>query len=267
MVVEAPQYNEKISRELNKVLTHSLFKGARRSCSFLRYVCEKTLAGESNQIKEFSIAVDAFGLEMTFDQQIDPRIRVEAKRLRDRLRQYYDGPGCKDPVMIHMEKGSYIPCFLLLDEEQNQEAQIQENEKTEKKSGEIGQSVLMDQRFLIQLDLQSPAEEDTEGINLFSDILTHQLFNLGQKDSETISLTKLIELQNTAFPLILTIRHHKVSDKIHIILRLKLKQSGTLIRIEELSLSISDLQNEQLVKTTVLREAEGLLKFCRSVQL
>ena len=265
MVVEAPQHREKISRELNKVLTHSLFKGARRSCSFLRYVCEKTLAGESNQIKEFSIAVDAFGLEMTFDQQIDPRIRVEAKRLRDRLRQYYDGPGCKDPVMIRMEKGSYIPCFLLLDEEQNQDAQIQENEETE--SDEIGQSVLLDQRFLIHLDLHRPAAEDREEINLFTDILTHQLFNLGQKDSETNSLTKLIELQKTAFPLILTIKHHRVSDYIHFILRLKLKQSGTLIRIEELRLSISDLQNEQLVKTTGLREAEELLKFCRSVQL
>ncbi|MDA3957006.1 hypothetical protein [Oceanispirochaeta sp.] len=103
---------DEIHDQLDPMLNHKLFRGAKRASSFLRYVSNKVLLEESSQIKEFSIAVDAFGLETTFDQQIDPRIRVEAKRLRDRLTQYYEGPGLNDPVIIKMTKGSYIPEFF-----------------------------------------------------------------------------------------------------------------------------------------------------------
>jgi len=108
---------ERIRNQLDRIVSHPLFRSSKRSVSFLRYISEKTLAGDSERIKEYSIAVDAFGLDSTFDQQMDPRVRVEAKRLRDRLKQYYEGPGCSDSIQITIPKGTYIPRFSCREEE------------------------------------------------------------------------------------------------------------------------------------------------------
>lgn len=257
MEIETLQHKEEIKRELNRVLTHSLFKGARRSSSFLRYICEKTLAGESHQIKEFSIAVDAFGLEMTFDQQIDPRIRVEAKRLRDRLNQYYEGPGCQDSVIIQMEKGSYIPSFCIPESPTETDGT-----KPEKKS----QSVLLDKRFLIHFDLPEPSIDLHDGTDFFISQLIHELFLQGQIDSGDLPLSEILQAQKTAFSLILTVEHYLVSDSIHFILRLQLKDNKTLIYSHKTSVPISDLEDEETVKRIVQTESQELLKFCRSVR-
>ena len=102
---------ELVFMQLDRIFSHDLFKSSRRSVSFLRYVCQQKLEGGVDQIKEYSIAIDAFGLERNFDQQLNPRIRVEAKRLRDRLHQYYTTDGKKDPIIISLPKGSYVPEF------------------------------------------------------------------------------------------------------------------------------------------------------------
>src|ERR1700754_4881438 len=55
----------------------------------LRYVVEKTLAGDIASIKAYAIGVDVFGRPPTFDPQSDPIVRVQARRLRVLLEQYY----------------------------------------------------------------------------------------------------------------------------------------------------------------------------------
>ena len=102
-----------VLNQVEKIISHDLFRSSRRSVSFLKYVCSKKLEGNTDHIKEYSIAVDAFGLAADFDQQQNPRIRVEAKRLRDRLEQYYISDGSHDPVVISLPRGSYIPEFQL----------------------------------------------------------------------------------------------------------------------------------------------------------
>ncbi len=102
---------EAIFLQLDRIFTHELFKSSKRSVSFLKYVCSQTLEGSIDQIKEYSIAVEAFGLDHNFDQQLNPRIRVEAKRLRDRLTQYYASDGEHDEIIISLPKGTYIPEF------------------------------------------------------------------------------------------------------------------------------------------------------------
>ena len=42
-----------------------------------------------------------------FDGGADPVVRVDARRLRDKLREYYEGRS--DPVVISLPKGSYVP--------------------------------------------------------------------------------------------------------------------------------------------------------------
>jgi hypothetical protein len=103
--------SDSIRAELEAVLTSDGFARAPSLAQFLRYVCQKALTGEAEQIKEYNIAVEAFGRQPEFDQKEDAIVRVEAHRLRKRLKQYYEGDGANHAVHIHIPPGQYAPVF------------------------------------------------------------------------------------------------------------------------------------------------------------
>jgi tetratricopeptide (TPR) repeat protein len=78
----------------------------------LRYVVEKTLDGDEATIKAYSIAVDVFGRPPSFDPQADPIVRVQARRLRTLLEQFYDRGESKSDVQIRLPLGRYVPEFV-----------------------------------------------------------------------------------------------------------------------------------------------------------
>ena len=102
-----------VYKHLDKVKQNSIFRNSKRSVSFLDYICRTALLGNSDQIKEYSIGIEAFGLDYTFNPKNDPRVRVEARRLRQKLDEYYRTDGRKDPLRIVIPKGSYIPDFQI----------------------------------------------------------------------------------------------------------------------------------------------------------
>jgi TolB-like protein/tetratricopeptide (TPR) repeat protein len=97
-------------QELETVAGSAGFTGAGRLVPFLRFVVERTLAGEP--VKEALIGVEVFGRPPDYDPRVDPIVRVEARRLRSRLAEYYEGAGAADPVIIQLPKGAYVPVFL-----------------------------------------------------------------------------------------------------------------------------------------------------------
>lgn len=78
---------------------------------FLSFIVAETLAGRGDQIKAYTIAVDALGRDPSFDPQIDAIVRVEAGRLRRALENYYAGEGRYDPVIVALPIGHYAPVF------------------------------------------------------------------------------------------------------------------------------------------------------------
>lgn len=96
---------------LDRILRSDVLHRAPNLILFLRYVCEMQLAGRTDSIKEYNIAVEALGRGSDFDQKKDSIVRVEAHRLRKRLADYYVGPGASDPVQILLPPGSYVPVF------------------------------------------------------------------------------------------------------------------------------------------------------------
>ena len=100
-----------IRAELDKILASPGFAGAGRLGPFLRYVVDQTLAGEGAGLKEAVLGVEVFQRQADYDPRIDPIVRVEARRLRSRLAEYYDGPGSGDAVRIDLPKGAYAPVF------------------------------------------------------------------------------------------------------------------------------------------------------------
>ena len=93
------------------MLASRLFTRSNRLCRFLRFSVEQTLAGNSGQLKEQIIGVEVFDRKPDYDPRIDPIVRVEARRLRAKLKAYYNSPGRGDHIMIGLPKGAYLPFF------------------------------------------------------------------------------------------------------------------------------------------------------------
>lgn len=102
---------EIVCTELGKVLTSASFQSSERLAKFLRFVVERTLAGEADQLKEYRIGVEVFGRPPSYDPRVDPVVRVEARRLRARLAQYYEKEGLGGAIRIDIPKGSYAAAF------------------------------------------------------------------------------------------------------------------------------------------------------------
>jgi TolB-like protein len=92
---------------LERILRSSGFEHAGRASDFLRFVVERTLAGEGNRLKGYTVAIEVFGRPSTFDAQSDPLVRVEALRLRQRLTEYYANEGATDDVRVDLPRGGY----------------------------------------------------------------------------------------------------------------------------------------------------------------
>ena len=92
---------------LERVLSSQVFAKAGRSRRFLRYLVEAALAEPGSTVKEYTIALDVFDRDKTYDPSIDATVRVEASRLRARLREYYVEEGTNDDLVIDVPKGSY----------------------------------------------------------------------------------------------------------------------------------------------------------------
>ena len=100
---------EAVRDALERVLSSREFRNAERLSRFLRYVVEETLRGGAGEIKEYAIGVEVFERGSAFDPRSDSVVRVEARRLRSKLRDYYDEEGVEDPIEISIPKGSYAP--------------------------------------------------------------------------------------------------------------------------------------------------------------
>jgi len=97
----------KINECLAKILSSPIFAKAERQQRFLSYIMAETLEGRAEKLKGYTIGVEVFDRESSFDPAIDAIVRVEAARLRSKLREYYDGVGRTDPVRFELPKGNY----------------------------------------------------------------------------------------------------------------------------------------------------------------
>src|SRR5512141_3017611 len=98
--------------ELEAILASGILNRAPNLAHLLQYVCARYFEGAGEQIKEYNIAVDALGRPADFDQKRDSIVRVEAHRLRKRLREYYEADGADHAIRIDIPPGQYAPRFL-----------------------------------------------------------------------------------------------------------------------------------------------------------
>ncbi len=102
---------EEVRAQLEKVLASRLFVRSARLCRFLRFSVEESLSGNGGRLKEQIIGMEVFDRKSDYDPRIDPIVRVEARRLRAKLKAYYTSAGRGDSIMIGLPKGAYLPFF------------------------------------------------------------------------------------------------------------------------------------------------------------
>jgi TolB-like protein/Tfp pilus assembly protein PilF len=100
---------EAIRQQLDRILHSGPFAQSRRRQRFLEYLVNETLAGRGERLKGYNVALEVFDRPETFDPAVDPLVRIEAARLREKLHEYYWADGRDDPIHIDLPKGSYTP--------------------------------------------------------------------------------------------------------------------------------------------------------------
>ena len=100
-----------VTGELNRLLASREFANAERLARFLKYVVERTLAGDRDSLKESVIGIEVFDRAPDYDPKSEPIVRTEARRLRSRLDEYYQDPSRSSPIRILIPKGSYVAIF------------------------------------------------------------------------------------------------------------------------------------------------------------
>jgi hypothetical protein len=103
-----------IHTQLERMLDNPYFSHSRRFPSFLRFVVEQTLTGQTDLLKERTIGIEVFGKDPDYDTSSDPIVRVTAAEIRKRIAQYYQEPGHENELQISLPPGSYVPKFQWL---------------------------------------------------------------------------------------------------------------------------------------------------------
>jgi hypothetical protein len=98
---------------LDNVLAGEEFVNSVQLSRFLRHIVENVVHGTDTSLKESAIGIAVFNRGVSFDPKLDPIVRVEARRLRLRLDDYYRRTGGVDPVRICLPKGCYVPVFQM----------------------------------------------------------------------------------------------------------------------------------------------------------
>jgi len=100
-----------LEQQLARILASGSFRSSPVLQSFLRFIVTKAIDGQEDLLTEQSIATAVFARAPDFDCSVDTVVRTHAYRLRQKLKEYYQGPGLADPILIDVPKGHYRARF------------------------------------------------------------------------------------------------------------------------------------------------------------
>lgn len=109
-VCQAGEAAQEGLQQVQRLLASRALHGAESLRRLLQYLAQRSLEG-AEPVKEYQIATEAFGRPAEFDPQTDATVRVQVRRLRFKLAEYYGSEGMHDPVVIEIPKGSYSLSF------------------------------------------------------------------------------------------------------------------------------------------------------------
>ncbi len=190
-----------IREELSRVLQSSVFAQSDRLGGFLRFTVETTLAGEAETLKEYLIGTEVYKRNSSYHPSEDSIVRSEARRLRSKLKEYYDSIGNYDPVHIYYRPGSYVPAF------RPRPSESSEYTSTSAKPGEllirIRRNVLTDNNNGVEVEIQARVTNDQaqdEKTASYAYDLLRRLASFAAKDATPLESNLAPETVSTDVP-------------------------------------------------------------------
>lgn len=98
---------EEAREQVQRVLDSEFFQTSETQRRLLKYLADKSLSGATDQLKEYTIGVDALGRPESYDPQRDSTVRFQAGKLRQKILEYYQTAGQADPVLIGFPRGHF----------------------------------------------------------------------------------------------------------------------------------------------------------------
>jgi TolB-like protein len=102
---------KEIVSQLDRILSSPQISGSAVLSDFLKFVVHEAIDGRGDDLKEYTIGVNALRRDVDFNPQMDSIVRIHAGRLRRAVKEYYYELGVNDPILISIPKGSYQPAF------------------------------------------------------------------------------------------------------------------------------------------------------------
>lgn len=112
MILKTMDVAESEAREQIQRVVHSdLLRFSELQRRLLVYLADKSLSGQADQLKEYTIAVDALGKPESYDPRRDSTVRLQSGKLRQKILEYYRTVGQSDPVVVDFPKGHFKLVF------------------------------------------------------------------------------------------------------------------------------------------------------------
>ena len=105
--IEVGTGSDTIETCVDRVLQSGTFRKAPTSRRLLKYLADHSVAGNADQLKEYTIGIDAFGKPVDYDPRQDSTIRIQIGRLRQKLGDYYRDEGKEDLFILDLPKGRF----------------------------------------------------------------------------------------------------------------------------------------------------------------
>ncbi|MEO8099191.1 MAG: hypothetical protein ABI811_15915 [Acidobacteriota bacterium] len=102
---------EASSAQVQRILQSKTFRTSEVHRNLLTYLAEKSLAGESDSLKEYTVGLDVFSKPSSYDPRQESTVRMHVARLRQKLSEYYRTEGVDDPIFVDLPKGGFRVTF------------------------------------------------------------------------------------------------------------------------------------------------------------
>jgi len=102
---------EASSAQIQRILQSKAFRTSEVHRNLLNYLAEKSLSGESDSLKEYTVGLDVFAKPPSYDPRQESTVRMHVARLRQKLSEYYRTEGVDDPIIVDLPKGGFRVTF------------------------------------------------------------------------------------------------------------------------------------------------------------
>lgn len=96
-----------LQSQVDRILRSDEFRSSQVLRRLLKFLAEKSVSGEADQLKEYAVAIDGLGKPHSYDPRQNSAVRIQVGRLRQKLAEYYRTEGKDDEFVVDLPRGRF----------------------------------------------------------------------------------------------------------------------------------------------------------------